>query len=421
MIRSKNTSHIIAMARVLVGICSLVLSICPEGILAEETASTFTDALKKGKAHIDLRYRLETVSDDAVPDENALASTLRTTLNYKTLTSPCGISAFVEFENVTIVGDDEGYNNAGAGSLWNGVTDKPVVADPMITEVNQAYVSITKIQDTQINIGRQELVLGNVRFVGNVGWRQNHQSYDALTFVNKSVNKTTLIYSYVHNVNRIFGDNIPMDAQIINAVVDANEHAKITGFTYLLDLRRNSQAGLSTVTLGGNISGSHTASDNLKILYCTELAMQSDFGDNPNSINANYYRFEGGAKIQGKLTVKAGYEVLSGNPTDGSFQTPLATLHAWNGWADKFLSTPTNGLKDFYISGEVKQGPFGMKAIYHNYTAEEGGGKYGSELDIVASCRTRWKQLFAFKMALYSADTHAFDTNKIMVFTTFSI
>jgi len=234
----KSASLFLVKLAVSVGVCLFVLFVYPDEVLGEdipsvdvdETASTFTDALTNGKAHINLRYRLETVSDDVVPDENALASTLRTTLSYKTLTAPCGIRAFVEFENVTVVGDEEGYNNAGGNNLWNGVTDKPVVADPEITEVNQAYLSITKIRDTQINIGRQELILGKARFVGNVGWRQNHQSFDAVTLVNSSIRNMTLIYSYIHNINRIFGDNIPVDAQIINAFLDANEHAKLTGF-----------------------------------------------------------------------------------------------------------------------------------------------------------------------------------------------
>ena len=43
--------------------------------------------------------------------------------------------------------------------------------------------------------------------------------------------------------------------------------------------------------------------------------------------------------------MKLGFERLEGNGTV-ALQTPLATLHAFNGWADKFLSTPANGLRD---------------------------------------------------------------------------
>jgi len=55
----------------------------------------------------------------------------------------------------------------------------------------------------------------------------------------------------------------------------------------------------------------------------------------------------GGALLAG-LTGLVGYEVLEGNGAIG-FATPLATLHAFNGWADMFLTTPANGLKDLYF------------------------------------------------------------------------
>ena len=46
--------------------------------------------------------------------------------------------------------------------------------------------------------------------------------------------------------------------------------------------------------------------------------------------------------------IGGGYEVLGAD--DGaaltSFQTPLATLHKFQGWADKFLTTPPNGIRE---------------------------------------------------------------------------
>ena len=62
-------------------------------------------ALKKGQATEDLRYRLETVADDfpAVADDDATASTLRTTLAYRTSRWQ-GLSAYVQFEDVSNLG-----------------------------------------------------------------------------------------------------------------------------------------------------------------------------------------------------------------------------------------------------------------------------------------------------------------------------
>ena len=48
-----------------------------------QAADTFTEAFTQGKGHIAFRYRLENVDQDSF-DEDALASTLRMRLNFKT-------------------------------------------------------------------------------------------------------------------------------------------------------------------------------------------------------------------------------------------------------------------------------------------------------------------------------------------------
>lgn len=66
--------------------------------------ASLADALTGGKAHLEFRYRLETV--EQVPfAEDAIASTLRTRLNYQT-GEWHHLSAFVEADNLTVLGDD---------------------------------------------------------------------------------------------------------------------------------------------------------------------------------------------------------------------------------------------------------------------------------------------------------------------------
>ena len=48
------------------------------------------------------------------------------------------------------------------------------------------------------------------------------------------------------------------------------------------------------------------------------------------------------APALGALEFKLGYEELGSNAGLYGLQTPLATLHAFNGWADKFLVTPVD-------------------------------------------------------------------------------
>ena len=103
----------------------------------------------------------------------------------------------IEFEDSRNLAD-ENYNNT-----INGNVAYPVVADPSHTEVNQAYLSFSGIEGTKISAGRQSVNLGNLRFVGTVGWRQNDQNLDAVSVVNTSLPDTKLYYAYVWNVNRI--------------------------------------------------------------------------------------------------------------------------------------------------------------------------------------------------------------------------
>ncbi len=169
----------------------------PTATAAPATPVKFVDAVTGGKAHLEFRYRLEAVDQDPFADD-ALASTLRSRLNYVT-GDWHGFSAFMEADNVTVLGDDDTYN-----STTNGVTDRPVVADPEYTEVNQAYLQYKFGSFTGL-LGRQRIMLDNQRFVGNVGWRQNEQTYDAVTLKSSALSKTQLHYSYISNINRITG------------------------------------------------------------------------------------------------------------------------------------------------------------------------------------------------------------------------
>ena len=74
--------------------------------------------------------------------------------------------------------------------------------------------------DTTVRAGRQELIFDNARFVGNVGWRQHHQTFDAINVSNESVAGATFRYAYVDRVHRIFGDRQDIDGHLLNVNVD---------------------------------------------------------------------------------------------------------------------------------------------------------------------------------------------------------
>ena len=380
---------------------------------AEDEPASFTDSLKNGKPSVSLRYRFESVSDDGAA-KDAEASTLRTTLSYRTEKYK-KFSLFVEAENVATVGDDN-YRNVGAGSLSNGMIDRAVVADPALTELNQAYVRWDNGK-TKWTLGRQEILYGDLRYVGSVGWRQNHQSFDAFNLMSTAVEKWTFTYSFVDSIHRIFGDSQDIAAHLLNAKVDVGKVGALTLYGYLLDY--DDVAALSSSTFGAELAGKKKLEGAWTLLYELELAQQSDAGDNPNDLDVGYQNLVLGG-TRGNLTLKVGLEVLEGSP-QGAFRTPLATLHKFNGWADKFLATPRTGLEDLYlhVGGKCAKG-IGWAAIYHDFSATEGSASYGEELDLLATYKNSRGQTFGLKGALYDAESHAADTDKWMLWTAYS-
>ena len=367
------------------------------------------DALGSGKASLDLRYRYEMVDQTGI-DKKAGASTLRTRLGYTTGTYH-DVGAMVEFDDVSVVGDTK-YNDATG--LPSAKTAYPVVADPSGTEVNQAYLSYGGLAATTIKYGRQRLILDNARFIGNVGWRQNEQTYDAVTLVNTSLPSATVTYGYVYNVNRIFGEasakgDIQTQAHLLNIAYSGFSAGKLSVYDYLLDLVDSPAA--SSQTLGARFSGAATVQDGgTKLLYTLEYAKQSDYQDGASSIDADYSLLELGTTTHG-VTARLGREALGGDGVFG-FSTPLATLHAFNGWADMFLSTPANGLIDTYVNVSGVYSGVKLMAVYHDFKADSGGADYGTETDLLAAKKIGAYSLL-FKYASYAADNFATDTQKM--------
>jgi hypothetical protein len=75
----------------------------------------------------------------------------------------------------------------------------------------------------------------------------------------------------------------------------------------------------------------------------------------------------------------------SGRRNGRAVQTPMATLHKFNGWADLFLTTPANGLTDMYVGASYKFDRVkfvkGLNAAvtWHDYNSDARSLHYGSE------------------------------------------
>lgn len=386
-----------------------------------QTPRTFLDALEDGELTLSLRYRFENVDQDPFRDDGH-ASTLRTALGYRTAAWR-GLSFEVQFENVADLGFEDQHDNAGAGDLDNGVRDRPVIADPPDTEVQQVFLSYAFDPDTTLHAGRQELNLGSQRFLGAVGWRQNHQAFDAFRLESADLPRTRLTYLYLDRVHRIFGDSQPMGSHALYAEVDAGGPGTVVLQAYRLDYDDRADLRLSTATYFAGLRGSRGLGspaageepEAWSLTWDLGYAEQRDAGDNPFDIDTAYRRAELGL-ARGGFRLAAGAEILEGG-RGGAFRTPLATLHKFNGWADKFLATPPAGLEDLYLSVGGSVGGWDLTAVYHDFSAEAAGADYGSEMDLQALYRLPWKQVIGVKAAFYDADQFATDTDKVWLWT----
>ncbi len=378
----------------------------------------FFEALTGGKVSFSTRLRYENVDqDNALKDADAL--TLRTTLGYKTGDFH-RFSAFAELEDITEIGSDH-YN-----STTNGNTQYSVIADPDNTEVLQAYLAYNN-WDTEFKYGRQEITHRAApfhRFIGNVLWRQNHQSYDGFTIVNHSFDKTELSYAYINKRNTIFGDDrnagiirngvVDMDSHLFRGVYDGFSAGKLEAYAYLLDFEDAPTIGTKTIGLRWN--GAAPLNDDFKLIYTAETARQDDYKDGTMA-SQNYYLAELGGKYKGWMA-KLSYEMQEGDGTD-SFKTPLGTNHPFQGWADQFLSTPAQGLRDIYVTAVGKV--FGSKlvVIYHDFETDEKSLDAGSEFNIMVTKKFMKHYTLGAAYADYNADSEfasKVDTEKFWLF-----
>jgi hypothetical protein len=335
----------------------------------------FYEALTGGKVSFSARARYESVEQDGKLDADAV--TLRTTLGYKT-GDLNGFSGYVEFEDVTDLGDDDEYN-----STQNGNGAYATIADPEDTSVSQAYIQYNGF-DTEVKLGRQELTYRGApfhRFIGNVLWRQNHQVFDALSVTNTSLKDTKLSYAYLDSRDFINLAKQEMSSHLFNVQYSGLSFGKLEAYSYLVEF--DDVAGLSSKTFGARLSGAQPVNDEVKVVYTAELATQDDYGNSTMTSSQDYFLGELGFKYKGWLA-KASYELQEGNGTD-SFKTPLGTNHAFQGWADMFLVTPAAGLEDMYFTvvGKV----LGAKVIasYHDFETDEGSVDAGEEFDILVA------------------------------------
>ena len=366
-------------------------------------------AVAESKPIFDARLRYEDV-DQAPMAEQADAETLRLRLGFET-GKAWNTSLLAEGEVITHLSGDYRDDNARARNLGY-----PIVPDPESEEVNRLQLVNTSLPNTTLTLGRQRILLDDHRFVGNVGWRQNEQTFDALRIVNKPLSALTLDVTYLNQVNRIFGRESPQgryqgDSVLANTAYSF-KFGKLTGFGYWLDFDpiTTLPAALNPTRVSSETFGTRFAGErplkNFKIGYVASYATQSDYGDNPLQFDLDYYSVDLTATYR-QYAVTVGQEVMEGNGVVG-FSTPLATMHKFQGWADKFLGTPANGIDDrrvvlgYVAKGLMMLDTLSVNVAYHDFETERLAVDLGTEVDLQLLAKYK-RFVGALKLSKYDA------------------
>ena len=378
------------------------------------TDQSLWTALSGGKFDFSAEWRYEHVDDNVALDQ-ANASLLRTTLGYST-GQFFSFDGRIQVQDVRAIGPDD-YNDATGRP--GAKTSYAVVADPEDTDFIEGYIGFNGIPDTVIRAGRQLVTYRDApfhRFMGTILWRRNWQNHDAITVMNKSLPNTTLQYAYSWNINRIFTDRavgaraeFDSNSHLFNAQYTGFSLAKLEGYTYLLDF--DNAAAFSTDTFGIRASGAYPATQTFKLLYAGEYAYQSDAANNPADYDVDYLLAEIGGNLSFKGPVQAfilkfSYEQLEGDGSN-AFNTILGTNHAYQGWADRFLITPADGIEDYYVTAIIKAFGAQFIASYHDLNSDNLDYDYGTEIDLQATMTFKEHYSVGIKYAYYDADVNA--------------
>ena len=383
------------------------------GLAAGAPAAAQTIQLKP---LVDVRVRYEHVDQGGLADKAAEALTARVRAGLEAKSG--AISALVEGQGTLALVDDY-YDGL------HGAATRPLIADPENVALYRAQLQY-KSRPLTLTAGRQRIALDDERFVGAVNFRQNGQTFDAVRAEITAVPKLKLDATYAWSQRTLWGIDgrgarqqaVAGDFVFANAGY-ASPIGTLSAFAYLVDEDQAAVNGfrLASQTYGARLAGARPLG-RAKLAYQISYARQSDYHRNPNDYSADYY-FADALLDVGGVKLGAGYEVLGADKGAAltSFQTPLATGFKFQGWADKFLTTPPDGVRDLYGSLGYGWKKFGalstisLQAAYHRFESDRVVRHYGNEIDLLASAKVR-KATLSLRYAEYDADNFASDTQK---------
>ena len=331
---------------------------------------------------------------EADDNDNARAASLllrlRATSEWSTQ-----FSSLLELDYVALAWEEEFSN----GVHFN---NNPVIPDVAGSDLNQALLSYSPSNTLELSLGKEAVKLGNQRFVGTNGFWQNEQTLDTVGFKFKFGMASHFLYRYVDNANRINGDDAgkylsPSDSNFAanNGLRPApflgdhehNTHLLFAQFkewdysqiyAYFFDMDIKDAAVLSNQSLGLRYEYKGRWGK-LRTLAHGELALQ-ERKDVDTGTTLQFYDIGAGIGYRSH-EISINYQRLGEN-NGISFVTPLASLHDQNGWVDKFLITPSSGLRDYSLQYIWRQNPIKIDARYHVFHSDNHDSEIGEEFDM---------------------------------------
>lgn len=379
-----------------------------------EEPRSLLEAVRSGQIDLLLRPRAEFVDAEGVRASQAVTN--RLLLGYRS-GSFHGLSGYVSFLNVHAFTPST-YNAAGL----NDQPGRAVIADPEMVRLNQLYGQLElPFSESRLRAGRQRILLADTRFVGNVGWRQNEQIYNAVRLTSSlGLEHLEFDYAWLWKVHRPFGADHPAgvwdsDTHLLHLAYRFENLGNLALFGYRGSFDQAPER--NSTTYGLRLDGTRpTGFREVSVLYDFYYAYQDASSDNPVDYSAHFYR--AALHLEQDASIRLGV-ILERFGSDGglaSFQTPLATLHAFQGWADMFTTIPDAGLRDLSIAAGVPL-PLSLylNGRYHWFHEAFGNDPFGSELNLSLerSFGDRWHLLL--KLADFRGEGPLPDTRKYWI------
>lgn len=321
-----------------------------------------------------------------------------------------GLSAMVEGEFTQAVVDD--YTVLQPGMTPFNPSDTPI-GDPETNELNRAWVQWHGY-DTKIKGGRQRIILDDAQWVGDVGWRQNEQTFDGISLNSQRIDDLTVFYSYLNRANRIFGSDatgagrsFAGDVHLLNARYEGIESTTVVGYAYLMDF--DETAGgfpgmpnyVSNNTYGATVT---TKLDDWTLR--AEAAFQTEAASSSAGVdNSTFLHFDVDYGGLDRHHIALGWRYLGKDLVQ-----PLSTAHAFNGFADVFLARQVGtaynpGLNDLHLQHKWDTPFWGIQFLQavHLFGDNDTAFDFGWEYDAVLSKRFNENWMALAKFAFYES------------------